>query len=153
VDGAGPVGLVVAEFREWLAGERGLAAEAVRCYGNHAHTFLAWLGDPLDQVLAGLEAGTVTTFMVEQCEQVLCANAKASVAALRALSVAIPPPHGACPDRVKMLAWRNLGWCLARKQPGPAGLDGRARSAQAMSRDDPHPVDAGEFGHRGPLTR
>ena len=76
---------MVAEFREWLAGERGLAAETVRCYGNHAHTFLAWLGDPLDQVLAGLEAGTVTTFMVEHCEQVSCANAKASVTALRAL--------------------------------------------------------------------
>jgi integrase/recombinase XerD len=85
VDGVGPVGLVVGEFREWLAGERGLAAETVRCYGNHAHTFLAWLGDPLDQVLAGLEAGTVTTFMVEHCGQVSCANAKASVTALRAL--------------------------------------------------------------------
>jgi integrase/recombinase XerD len=85
VDGAGPVGLLVAEFRGWLAGERGLAVETVRCYGNHAHTFLAWLGDPLEQVLAGLEAGTVTTFMVEHCEQVSCANAKASVTALRAL--------------------------------------------------------------------
>ncbi len=85
VDGAGPVGLLVGEFRGWLAGERGLAVETVRCYGNHAHTFLAWLGDPLDQVLAGLEAGTVTTFMVEHCEQVSCANAKASVTALRAL--------------------------------------------------------------------
>jgi site-specific recombinase XerD len=85
VDGAGPVGLLVGEFRGWLAGERGLAAESVRCYGNHAHTFLAWLGDPLDQVLAGLEAGTVTSFMVEHCEQVSCANAKASVTAIRAL--------------------------------------------------------------------
>jgi integrase/recombinase XerD len=85
VDGVGQVGLLVGEFRGWLAGERGLAAETVRCYGNHAHTFLAWLGDPLDQVLAGLEAGTVITFMVEHCEQVSCANAKASVTALRAL--------------------------------------------------------------------
>jgi integrase/recombinase XerD len=85
VDGAGPVGVVVAEFREWLAGERGLAAETVRCYGNHAQTFLAWLGEPLDQMLTGLQAGTVTAFMVEHCEQVSCANAKASVTALRAL--------------------------------------------------------------------
>jgi integrase/recombinase XerD len=85
VDGAGPVGLVVGEFREWLAGERSLAAETVRCYGNHAQTFLGWLGEPLEQVLAGLEAGTVTCFMVEHCEQVSCANAKASVTALRAL--------------------------------------------------------------------
>ena len=82
---AGPVGLLVGEFRGWLAGERGLAAETVRCYGNHAHTFLAWLGDPLEQVLAGLEAGTVTSFMVEHCKQVSCANAKASVTAVRAL--------------------------------------------------------------------
>lgn len=85
VEDAGQVGLLVGEFRGWLAGERGLAAETVRCYGNHAHTFLAWLGDPLEQVLAGLQAGTVTTFMVEHCEQVSCANAKASVTALRAL--------------------------------------------------------------------
>jgi integrase len=47
--------------------------------------FLAWLGEPLEQVLAGLEAGTVTSFMVEHCEQVSCANAKASVTATRAL--------------------------------------------------------------------
>ena len=81
----GPVGLVVAEFRQWLAVERSLAAETVRCYGNHAHTFLVWLGEPLEQMLAQLEAGTVTTFMVEHCEQVSCANAKATVTALRAL--------------------------------------------------------------------
>ncbi len=85
VDGAGPVGLLVGEFREWLAAERSLAAETARCYGNHAHTFLVWLGEPLEQVLAGLEAGTVTSFMVEHCEQVSCANAKASVTAVRAL--------------------------------------------------------------------
>lgn len=82
---AGSVGLLVAEFREWLAEERSLAAETVRCYGNHAYTFLAWLGEPLDQVLASLEAGTVTSFMVEHCERVSCANAKASVTAVRAL--------------------------------------------------------------------
>lgn len=84
-DGAGPVGLLVAEFRRWLDQERGLAPTTVRCYGSHAHTFLAWLGEPLDQALASLEAGTVTAFMVEHCEQVSCANAKASVTALRAL--------------------------------------------------------------------
>lgn len=85
VDGAGPVGLLVAEFRWWLAAERGLAVETVRCYGNHAHTFLVWLGDPLDQALADLDAGTVTAFMVEHCEKVSCASAKASVTAVRAL--------------------------------------------------------------------
>lgn len=85
VDGVGPVGLLVAAFRGWLASERGLAAETVRCYGNHAHTFLVWLGEPLEQVLADLEAGTVTAFMVGHCEQVSCANAKASVTAVRAL--------------------------------------------------------------------
>jgi integrase/recombinase XerD len=85
VDGAGSVGVLVAEFRAWLAVERGLAAETVRCYGSHAHTFLAWLGKPLDRALASLQAGTVTSFMVEHCEQVSCANAKASVTAIRAL--------------------------------------------------------------------
>lgn len=36
VDGAGPVGVLVGEFRAWLADERGLAAATVRGYGNHA---------------------------------------------------------------------------------------------------------------------
>jgi site-specific recombinase XerD len=85
VDGAGPVGLVVAEFRRWLTDERCLAAATVRCYGIHGHTFLAWLGEPLDQVLATLEAGTIISFMVGHCERVSCANAKASVTAIRAL--------------------------------------------------------------------
>lgn len=85
VDGAGSVGLLVGEFRAWLADERGLATATVRCYGGHANTFLAWLGEPLDRVLASLEAGTVTSFMVEHCERVSCANAKTSVTAIRGL--------------------------------------------------------------------
>lgn len=36
-------------------------------------------------MLASLEAGTITSFMIEHCEQVSCANAKASVTAIRAL--------------------------------------------------------------------
>lgn len=85
VGGTGPVAELVGQFRWWLVEERGLATETVRCYGNHAHTFLAWLEEPLDQTLATLDAGTVTSFMIQHCRQVSCANAKASVTALRAL--------------------------------------------------------------------
>jgi hypothetical protein len=64
---AGSADVVVVEFRAFLAGERGLAAETVRCYGNHAGAFLNWLPQPVDATLAGLSAGQVTGYVIEYC--------------------------------------------------------------------------------------
>jgi site-specific recombinase XerD len=82
---AGPADVVVAEFRAFLAGERGLAAETGRCYGNHARAFLNWLPQPVDAALAGLSAGQVTGYVVEYCRGRNRESAKAMVTALRAL--------------------------------------------------------------------
>jgi integrase/recombinase XerD len=81
----GPADVVVAEFRAFLAGERGLAAETVRCYGNQAGAFLNWLPQPVDATLAGLSAGQVTGYVIEYCRGRNTDSAKAMVTALRAL--------------------------------------------------------------------
>ena len=41
--GAGPVEALLAQFRRWLAGERGLSAATVSCYGKQARKFLVLL--------------------------------------------------------------------------------------------------------------
>ncbi len=55
---------VLADYGAYLRGERGLAAESVRCYCVQARKFLAALSAPLDDALARLGAGQVTAFMV-----------------------------------------------------------------------------------------
>jgi site-specific recombinase XerD len=82
---AGPADVVVAEFRAFLAGERGLAAETGRCYGNHARAFLNWLPQPVDAALADLSAGQVTGYVIEYCRGRNSESAKAMVTALRSL--------------------------------------------------------------------
>src|SRR6516164_8880905 len=49
--GAGPAEAMLAQFRGWLAGERGLSAATVGCYAKQARKFLAYLGEPLDAAL------------------------------------------------------------------------------------------------------
>jgi hypothetical protein len=83
--GAGPVEAVLAEFRRWLAEERSLSAVTVRCYGKQARAFLATLAGPLDVALRGLDAGQVTSFMLDYCRGRNTESAKAAVTALRAL--------------------------------------------------------------------
>jgi integrase/recombinase XerD len=46
---------LLAEFRTWLARERGLSPESVRCYSNQAKAFLAAVGGP--GAVGGLGAG------------------------------------------------------------------------------------------------
>jgi len=80
-----PVDVVVGEFRAFLVGERGLAAETVRCYGTHARAFLVWLPQPVAAGLAGLSAGQVTGYVIEYCRGRNTWSAKAMVTALRSL--------------------------------------------------------------------
>jgi integrase/recombinase XerD len=111
VDGAAPVELVVAEFRRWLVGERGLTSTTVRCYGDHARTFLQWMGEPLHEELSSLDASEVTRFVLGHCEQVSCANAKVTVTALRALlrflHVAGHVPRGLAGAVPGVAGWRQ----------------------------------------------
>jgi integrase/recombinase XerD len=117
--GAGPAEAMLAQFRAWLAGERGLSAATVGCYAKQARKFLAWLGEPLDAALRQLDAGQVTSFMVGYCQGRNPESAKATVTAVRALlrflHVAghVPVPLAAAVPAV-------AGWRLASL---PRGLD------------------------------
>jgi len=116
---AAPVEALLAQFRGWLAGERGLSATTVACYGKQARKFLACLGEPLDAALLGLDAGQVTSFMLGYCQGRNRESVKALVTAMRALlrfvHVAgyVPVPLAAAVPAV-------AGWRLASL---PRGLD------------------------------
>jgi integrase/recombinase XerD len=116
---ATPVEALLAQFGDWLAGERGLSAATVRCYGKQARKFLAFLPGPLDAALRQLDAGQVTSFMLGYCRGRNPESAKAMVTAVRALlrflHVAghVPVPLAAAVPAV-------AGWRLASL---PRGLD------------------------------
>jgi integrase/recombinase XerD len=82
---ATPVAVVLEDYRAFLVGERGLAAESVRCYCNQARVFLVGLSEPLEASLAGLSAPRVTAYVVEYCRGRNTWSAKAMVTALRSL--------------------------------------------------------------------
>jgi len=129
--GPSPVEALLAEFRGWLARERGLSAATVGCYGKQARAFLAHLPLPLDAALAGLDAGRVTSFMLGYCQGRSPESAKAMVTAVRALlrflHVAghVPVPLAAAVPAV-------AGWRLASL---PRGLDAAAISRLLASCD------------------
>ena len=76
---------LLAGFRSWLAAERGLSRETVRCYSNQAGTFLASLPDPVEFAVRQLDSGQVTSFMVGYCRDRNVESAKAMATSLRAL--------------------------------------------------------------------
>lgn len=77
---------VLADYGAYLRGERGLAAESVRCYCVQARKFLAALPEPLDESLARLDAVRVTMFMVRHTADADSVwSAKALVTAVRSL--------------------------------------------------------------------
>jgi integrase/recombinase XerD len=74
--------VLLAEFGTWLDRERGLSPVSVRCYSKQARYFLAAVGGP--DAVGGLDAGTVTAFMVEHSRDRNTWSAKAMVTSLRA---------------------------------------------------------------------
>ena len=93
---------LLAGFRSWLAAERGLSRETVRCYSNQAGTFLASLPDPVDSAVRQLDSGQATSFMVGYCRDRNVESAKAmatsaSVAAVSERSGNAIGPAGAVP--------------------------------------------------------
>lgn len=121
-----PVDRVLGEFGAWLVAERGLAAGSVRCYVSQARPFLASLPRPLEVALEGLDAGAVTSFMLDRCRDRNVWSAKAAVTALRSLlrflHVAGHVPSG-WPRRCRR--WPGGGWlvCLvAGGRPGRAAV-------------------------------
>jgi integrase/recombinase XerD len=70
------------EFRAWLDWERGLSQVSVRCYSKQVKAFLAAVGGP--EAVSGLDAGRVTAFMLDYCQDRNAWSAKAMVTSLRA---------------------------------------------------------------------
>jgi site-specific recombinase XerD len=81
-----PLGSLLAGYRSWLVGERGLAATTVRRYENTARRFLQ------EQVLAGdvftpaaLTGVDINAFLLRECGRVSAGSAKGRVAELRSI--------------------------------------------------------------------
>lgn len=83
--GGGAVEELLADYAAYLQGER-LAAESVRCYCGQARKFLDALPEPLEELLARLDAARVTAFMVRHAAGADSVwSAKALVTAVRSL--------------------------------------------------------------------
>ena len=79
-------GMLLAQYRDYLAGERGLAAESVRCYLLQGRKLLDELGEPVQESLRQLDAAAVTSFIMRQSRQCQSTwSAKTLVTATRLL--------------------------------------------------------------------
>jgi integrase/recombinase XerD len=114
-----PVEALLTQFRAWLAQERGLSATTVACYGKQARKLLVFLPPPLDASLRQLDAGQVTSFMLEYCRDAHPTSAKATVTAVRAL-LRYLHVVGYLPMSLAAAVPAVAGWRLASL---PRGLD------------------------------
>jgi integrase/recombinase XerD len=84
--GDSAAGVLLAQYRDYLAGERGLAAESVRCYLVQGRKLLDELGEPLEKSLRQLDSAAVTSFIMRQSRQCTSTwSAKTLVTATRSL--------------------------------------------------------------------
>lgn len=106
---ATPLGLLLAQYRTWLVGERGLALSTVLRYENTARRFLTEQA-MVDGVFTptGLVGSDANAFLLRECARVSAGSAKGRVAELRSvlrflylqeitplrLGTAVPPVGG-----------------------------------------------------------
>ena len=93
-----PLERFVAEYRDWLVGERGLAEPTVIRYERLARRFMAGrVSDAGELDVAGLTGADVSAFLLEECARVSVGSAKGRVAELRSLLRFLVPArvHGA----------------------------------------------------------
>ena len=84
--GDSAAGMLLARYRDYLSGERGLAAESVRCYLVQGRKLIDELGEPLEESLRQLDAVAVTSFIMRQSRQSASTwSAKTLVTATRSL--------------------------------------------------------------------
>jgi len=84
--GGTAAGMLMAQYRDYLAGERGLAAESVRCYLVQGRKLVDELGEPVEEGLRQLDAAAVTSFIMRQARQCTSTwSAKTLVTATRSL--------------------------------------------------------------------
>lgn len=77
------VGVLLADYGEWLDRQRGLAPVTVKNYCWHVKCFLAWLPSPVESSVRGLQAGTVADFMIGYCRGKNTNSAKSMARSLR----------------------------------------------------------------------
>lgn len=75
----------VAEYRDWLVGERGLAETTVIRYERLARRFMAGRVDAGGVDVAALTGADVSAFLLQECARVSLGSAKGRVAELRSL--------------------------------------------------------------------
>lgn len=108
-----PLERLVADFRDWMVGERGLAATTVLRYDKTAGRFpseQALHGGVLD--VAALTGADVNAFLLRECARVSAGSAKGRVAELRALLTFLYV-HELVPLRLGAAVPPVGGWRLA----------------------------------------
>jgi integrase/recombinase XerD len=80
-----PVEGLLAEFRRYLLGERGVAVRTVELYEPFARLFLSGRSEPLADDLARLSGADVNTFVLREARRRSAHSAEMMVRALRAL--------------------------------------------------------------------
>jgi site-specific recombinase XerD len=120
-----PLEALLAEYRIWLARERGLAAATMLRYGNTARRLLqqqAMAGGVLDP--AGLTGADVNAFLLRECGRISAGPAKGRVAELRAI-LRFLYLQGLTPLRLGMAVPPVGGWRLAALPPTMTAADVR----------------------------
>jgi site-specific recombinase XerD len=107
---SGPVELLLAQYRTYLAAEQALAPLSVLKYLGTARLFLSALESPLQAALQELSAGTVTGFVMAQAASRRVWAAKSLTTALRSLlrflHVTGYVPHGLAAAVPSVAGWR-----------------------------------------------
>jgi site-specific recombinase XerD len=115
-----PAGLLLTQYRQYLAGERGLAPESVRCYLSQAGEFLAALPGPLDESLRRLDPAAVIGFVCGHAARAgSVQSAKALVTRVRSL-LRFLHVHGMIAGPLAGAVPGVAGWRLSAL---PRGLD------------------------------
>lgn len=118
-----PLEEMLADYRTWLARERGLAAATVLRYENTARRFLrqqAMAGGELRP--AGLTGADVNAFLLRECGRVSAGSAKGRVAELRAV-LRFLYLQGLTPLRLGTAVPPVGGWRLAALPPTMTAAD------------------------------
>ncbi len=118
-----PAEALLADYRTWLARERGLAPATVLRYENTARRFLqqqAMAGGALQP--AGLTGADVNEFLLRECGRVSAGSAKGRVAELRAV-LRFLYLRGLTPLRLATAVPPVGGWRLAALPPTMTAAD------------------------------